>query len=38
MCVARLAPHLGDRATAGRWLPHVLRQDQPYPITALGVA
>jgi hypothetical protein len=28
----------GDRAIADRWLPLVLGQDQPYPITALGVA
>jgi hypothetical protein len=38
MCVARLALQRGDRAVADRWLPHVLGQGQPYPITALGVA
>jgi TPR repeat protein len=38
LCVARLALQRGDRATADRWLPPVLGQDQPYPITALGVA
>lgn len=38
MCAARLALQRGDRATADRWLPLVLGQDQPYPITALGVA
>jgi TPR repeat protein len=38
MCVARLALQRGDRATADRWLPRILGQDQPYPITALGIA
>lgn len=37
-CVARLALRRGDRAAADRWLPGLLAQDQPYPITALGVA
>lgn len=38
MCVARLALQRGDRSAADRWLDRVLGQDQPYPITALGVA
>lgn len=38
MCVARLALRRGDRAAADRWLQPVLDQDQPYPVTALGVA
>lgn len=38
MCLARLALRRGDRSTADRWLEPVLGQDQPYPITALGVA
>lgn len=38
MCVARLALERGDRVAAERWVEPVLAQDQPYPITALGVA
>lgn len=38
MCAARLALRRGDRTVADRWVPLILNQDQPYPITALGVA
>ena len=38
MCVARLALRRGDRAAADSWLEPVLKQDQPYPVTSLGVA
>jgi len=38
MCVARLALGRGDEAVADKWRERILVQDQPYPITALGVA
>jgi len=39
MCVARLALQRDDRVAAKKWIePLLLAQDQPYPITALGVA
>jgi TPR repeat protein len=38
MCVARIALQRYDRLAAEKWIEPLLAQDQPYPITALGVA
>lgn len=38
MCAARLALQRDDRVAAEKWIEPLLAQDQPYPITALGVA